>query len=98
MKKQQTIAKVALVPSPVQGRRKYLRVPVRGENGFKIGCAQIPGIPIHAPQRPCTDLQTVSKTFVLSVDLEVKAGVLVTELGLVELKARAFEASVPTST
>jgi len=30
--------------------------------------------------------------------LEVKAGVFVAELGLVELKARAFEAGVPTST
>jgi hypothetical protein len=35
-RKQQTIAKVALVPSPVQGRRKYLRVLARGESGFKI--------------------------------------------------------------
>jgi hypothetical protein len=98
VRKQQTIAKVALVPSPVQGRRKYLLVLARGENGFKIGCAKIPGIPIHAPQRPCTDLQTVSKAFVLSLDLEVKADVFVAELGLVELKARAFEASVPIST
>jgi hypothetical protein len=72
-RKQQTIAKVALVPSPVQGRQKYLRVPARGKNGFKIGCAKIPGISIHAPQRPCTDLQTVSKAFVLSLDLKVKA-------------------------
>lgn len=96
-RKQQTIAKAALVPSPVQGRRKYSRVPARGRIGFKIGCAQIPGIPIHAPQRLCTDLQTVSKAFVLSLDLEVKADEFVAELGLVELKARAFEASVTTS-
>jgi hypothetical protein len=93
-RKQQTIAKVALDPSPVQGRRKYLRVPARGENGFKIGYAKIPGVPIHAPQRLYTDLQTVSKA---SLDLEVKTDVFVAELGLVELKARAFEASVPNS-
>jgi hypothetical protein len=63
-KKQQTIVKVALVPSPVQDRQKYLRVPARGENGSKIGYAKTPGIPFHAPQRLCTDSQTVSKTFV----------------------------------
>lgn len=61
-KKQQTIVKVALVPSPVQDRQKYLRVPARGENGSKIGYAKTPGIPFHAPQRLFTDLQTVSKT------------------------------------
>ena len=101
VRKQQTRAKVALVPSPVQGRRKYLRVPTQGEIGFKIGCAKTPGIPIHAPQRLCTNLQTVSKSFcafILSLDLEVRADMFVVELGLVELKARAFEASVPTST
>lgn len=84
-----------MVPPLAQGRRKYLPVPARGENGFKIGCAKIPGIPIHARQRLCTDLRTVSKAFVLSSDLEVKADVFVAELGLVDLKARAFEASVP---
>ncbi len=97
-REQQAIVKVALVPSPVQGRQKYLRVPVRGENGSRIGYAKIPGIPIHAPQRQCTNSQTVSKALVLPLDLEVNADVFVAELGLVELKARAFEASVPTIT
>lgn len=59
------IAKVASVPSPVQGRRKYLRVPARGENGFKIGYAKIRDIPIHVLQRLYTSLQTVSKPFCL---------------------------------
>ena len=35
-RKQQTIAEVTEVPLPVQGFRKYLRVPAGGEIGFKI--------------------------------------------------------------
>jgi hypothetical protein len=90
-RKHQTTVRVALVPSAVQGRQKYLQVPARGESGSRIGYAETPGIPCHAPQRPCTDLQTVRKP--LSC-LGINADVFAAELGLVELKTRAFEASV----
>jgi len=91
------MVRVALVPSPVQGRQKYLLVLARGGNGSRIGCAETQGIPCHARQRPCIDLQTVSKIRVSSAYQKVDAVAFLTELGLAELKARAFDVSVLVS-
>jgi hypothetical protein len=56
-----------------------------------------PGHPYPCSAKAVYRLADSKKAFVLSLDLEVKADMFVVELGLVELKARAFEASVPTS-
>ena len=81
-RKHQTIVKVALVLSTVQGHQKYLRVPPQEENGFRIICAETPGSPCHAPQRLSTDSQTVSGIPILSLNLGVSADVLWQSLGL----------------
>ena len=91
-RKQRTIVRAALVP-PVQGRLKYLLVPARGGNGSRIGYAEILDNLYHARQRPCTDLPTVSKTLLSSLCQAVDVVVFLAELGLAELKARAFDVS-----
>ena len=53
-----------------------------------------PGHPYPCSAKAVYRLADSKQSVVLSLDLEVKAGVFVAELGLVELKARAFEASV----
>ena len=59
--KHQTMVRVALVPPLVQGQEKYFLVRAREGNGYRIGCAETLDKPCRAPQRLCTDLQTVSQ-------------------------------------
>ena len=75
-RRQQTIVRVALVPSPAPGWQKYKRVLAREENGSKIGYAETLGTPYLARQRPCTDLRTVSNYPGRLLDSEADANVL----------------------
>ena len=60
------------------------------ESGFKSGYAETLGVPRRAQRRLCTDLRIVSHVF----RLETQMLTWFTELGLTELKTRAFEAGV----
>ena len=96
-RKQQTIVRVALVLPPVQGQGKYFLVPAREGNGYRIGYAETLDNPCRARQRLCTDLQTVSKIAYLGLIPGGRCRLFFAELGLVELKARAFDVSSPCS-
>ncbi|SRR6266702_126052 len=70
-----------------------MRVRAREENGSRTGNAETLGIPCRARRRPCTDSQIVSKAC-FGVGTEVHTDLWPVELGLAELKSRAFEAGV----
>jgi hypothetical protein len=70
-----------------------MRVRARGENGSKIGRAETLDILCPARRKPCTDLQIVSNAY-FGVGTKAQADMWSVELGLTELKSRAFEAGV----